>query len=76
MKALHMVTFILVAVGGLNWGLIGLGDLIGTELNVVNMILGTWPMLESLVYLIVGLSTLWVLINHPKECRACMSGSM
>jgi hypothetical protein len=78
MKALHMVTFILVAVGGLNWGLVGLGALMGDPMgwNVVNMVLGSWPMVESLVYLLVGLSTVWVVVGHPKECKMCMGGSM
>lgn len=74
MKALHMVTFILVVVGGLNWGLVGLGGFMGANWNVVNMILGAWPQVEWAVYVLVGLSTIWVLVKHPKECRMCMGG--
>ena len=41
MKALHMVAFVLVAVGGLNWGMIGLGSLMsGADWNIVAKILG------------------------------------
>ncbi len=78
MKALHMVAFILVAIGGLNWGLIGLGSLMsGADWNIVAKILGSWPQVESIVYLLVGLSTVWLIIGHKKECRMCMSsGSM
>ena len=76
MKMLHMVTFVLVVVGGLNWGLMGLGDFAGSEWNVVNMILGSWPQVESAVYVLVGLSTVWLLVGHPKECKMCMGGSM
>jgi uncharacterized membrane protein YuzA (DUF378 family) len=79
MKALHVVTFILVAVGGLNWGLVGLGWLVvgaDTNWNVVNMILGSSMQLEAIVYLLVGLSTVWLLINHPKDCKMCSSSSM
>lgn len=77
MKALHIVTFILVAVGGLNWGLVGLGALMGdaSGWNVVNMVLGGWPMVESIVYLLVGLSTVWIVIMHPKQCKECMGVS-
>jgi uncharacterized protein len=76
MKALHMVTFILVVVGGLNWGLVGLGGFMSADWNVVNMILGSWPQVEWLVYVLVGLSTVWLLVKHPKECRMCSGGSM
>ena len=73
MKILHLVGFILVVVGAVNWGLIGLGDFMMADWNVVNMILGSWPQLESLVYVLVGLSGVWLLITHKKDCRACSS---
>lgn len=76
MKALHLVAFILVAVGGLNWGLIGLGSLFaGADWNIVAKVLGSYPQFESIVYLLVGLSTVWLIIGHKKECRMCMGGS-
>lgn len=71
MKMLHMIAFILLAIGGLNWGLIGLGSFIGSDLDVVNMILGAWPQVESLVYVLVGLSAVWIVIGHKKDCRMC-----
>ena len=75
MKLLHTVTFLLVVVGGLNWGLVGLGAFMATNWNVVNMILGAWPEVEWAVYLLVGLSTVWLLVMHPRECKMCMRGS-
>ena len=73
MKALHMITFLLMVVGGLNWGLIGLGWLFGNaDWNVVHMILGSNMQLEAVAYALVGLSTLWILVKHPKECKMCM----
>ena len=72
MKALHIVAFILVAVGGLNWGMIGLGSLMsGADWNMVAKILGSWPQVESIVYLLVGISTVWLIIGHKKDCRNC-----
>lgn len=53
---LSQVTRILVVVGGVNWGLVGLGMLMGADWNVVKMILGSAPMLEAVVYVLVGLS--------------------
>ena len=49
MKGLHMLAFVLVIVGALNWGLVGLGSLVQSDLNVVHMTLGSWPMVEWLV---------------------------
>ena len=65
MKALHMVTFILLVVGGLNWGLTALG------FNLVNMLLGSWPMVEKIVYLLVGLSAIVEAATHMKNCTMC-----
>jgi uncharacterized membrane protein YuzA (DUF378 family) len=74
MKVLHMIGFILVVIGGLNWGLVGLGWLAGNaDWNVVHMILGSWPQLEGIVYVLVGLSALWLLVEHKKSCKMCMS---
>ena len=71
MKALHMVAFVLLVVGGLNWGLVGLGGFTGANWNVVNMILGSWPQVEWLVYVLVGLSAVWLGIGHKSACKEC-----
>lgn len=68
MKALHMVAFILLIVGGLNWGLSAFGW------NVVNMLLGSWPTVETIVYVLVGLSAIYMLVSHKRDCRMCDSG--
>ena len=66
-----MVAFVLLVIGGLNWGLTALG------MNVVNMLLGSWPMVEQIVYLLVGLSAVYLGITHSKDCKTCSgSGSM
>ena len=71
MKALHMVTFLLTIVGGLNWGLVGLGGFMGSDLNVVHMILGSMPTIEWIVYILVGLSAIYLVIGHKKDCKVC-----
>ncbi|MFZ3043494.1 MAG: DUF378 domain-containing protein [Minisyncoccia bacterium] len=75
MKSLHYIEHVLVTVGGLNWGLVGLGGFMGADWNVVHMILGTWPTVEWLVYVLVGLSALMMLFGMKKDCRM-MSGGM
>jgi len=71
-----MVSFGLLIVGGLNWGLVGLGQLLGgSGWNVVNMILGGIPVLEQLVYLLVGLSAVYLVVSHKQTCKYCMGSS-
>ena len=66
MKALHTVAFVLVVVGALNWGLVGAGGW-----NLVEMLLGSWSWLEKLVYILVGLSALYLVFTHKKSCKDC-----
>ena len=60
-----MLSFILVIIGGLNWGLVGLGGFLGGDWNVVHMILGSWPSVESFVYLLVGIGTFTLTLANP-----------
>ncbi len=76
MKALHIVAFILLVVGGLNWGLVGLGGFAGADWNLVYLLLGSMPQVEWAVYVLVGLSAAWLLVSHKKDCRACSASSM
>jgi uncharacterized protein len=57
MKALNLITLVLVIVGGLNWGLVGLFDF-----DLVATILGAGSALARLVYILVGVSALWQLV--------------
>ncbi len=65
MKILHYVAFVLVIIGGLNWGFTALGW------NVVYMILGSWPVVEQIVYILVGLSAIYLAVMHASECKVC-----
>ena len=47
---------VLLFVGGLNWGLVGVGMLMGKNLNLVNNILSSMPTLEAVVYILVGVA--------------------
>lgn len=66
MKALHMIAFILTIVGGLNWGLIGVGG--------PDLVQYTGPA-ANIIYILVGLSAIWLLVTHKKDCKACSGGS-
>lgn len=59
-NGLGMVTYVLVLVGALNWGLTALG------FNLVNLLFGTMPMVENVVYYVVALSAVY-------QAVACMN---
>lgn len=65
LTSMQKIARLLVVIGGLNWGLVGLGGLMGGNWNVVNMLLGSMPMVEAIVYLLVGIAT--VLTLMPKK---------
>ena len=66
MKSLHMASFFLLWVGGLNWGLVGL-----LNFNLVNVVLGSVPALEKLVYVLVGVAAVYTLVTHKAYCKEC-----
>lgn len=66
MKIVAMIGYWLVVIGGVNWGLIGLGWLVGgADWNVVSLLLSAVgfgsQQIVGLVYILVGLSTVWML---------------
>lgn len=63
---IHMVAFVLVVVGALNWGLVGL-----LGWNLVETLLGMDSMLTNLVYVLVGASAVYIGATHKKDCKIC-----
>jgi len=55
MKALKIIAFILVIVGGLNWGLVGLFNF-----DLVAAIFGAMSSVSKIVYVLVGLSAVYI----------------
>ena len=58
---LDWASLVLVIVGALNWGLVGFGQLLGSNWNLVNLAFGSIPAIESAVYVVVGLAGLYEL---------------
>jgi len=58
---LDWIAIVLVIIGGINWGLVGL------NFNLVNVILGAVPVLEKIVYILVGISALYMIYYIKKE---------
>lgn len=66
MKLLHMVAFTLVIVGALNWGLVAI-----LGLNLVSAVFGSMPAVENLVYILVGVSAIYIAVTHKQTCTYC-----
>ena len=65
---IHTIAFVLLIIGGLNWGLEVLGYGIGSYLP---------SGLTTLVYALVALAALYEAFNHKNTCRHCNpQGSM
>lgn len=59
-ETVDLVALVLVIIGGLNWGLVGLGSLLDTQLNLVQLTVGqVSPTASAVVYLLVGLAALY-----------------
>ncbi len=69
MCILAKVAKLLLIVGGVNWGLVGVGMFLGINLNLVNLLLGGMPMIEAVVYVLVGVSAVANAIGCI--CRKC-----
>jgi uncharacterized membrane protein YuzA (DUF378 family) len=65
MKAINLVTLLLVIVGGLNWGLVGL-----FSFDLVAAIFGSGSALSRIVYILVGASAVWQLVPFTKAISA------
>lgn len=63
MKSLKIIAWVLLIIGGINWGIVGLfpdydlGNIIGQGLARV-------------VYILVGISTI-IVLSHKKRCNKC-----
>lgn len=69
-KGLHKITFILLAVGGLNWLLVGLFNW-----DVGQIFGGMDAVISKIIYILVGLSALVELFTHKNNCKQCVGGS-
>jgi uncharacterized membrane protein YuzA (DUF378 family) len=49
---------ILVIIGGLNWGLVGIGNFMGRDFNVVELLSALSPILPTIIYVVVGIAAL------------------
>lgn len=62
MRALKIISYILVIIGALNWGLIGLFNI-----DLVALIFGEMTILARIVYILVGISAIISLITSYRD---------
>ncbi len=70
MKALHSISFILVIIGGLNWLLVGVAGM-----DVGNLFGGQGAIVSRVIYVLVGLSAIYLVATHKSSCKNCESTS-
>jgi len=56
------IALVLLVIGGLNWGLVGL-----FSFDLVEAILGSIPVLQRIVYVLVGVSALYTIYYLVKR---------
>ncbi len=63
MKVLHTITWVLLVIGGLNWGLEG----------AINWGVGSFlpAGVAQIVYILVGISALVEIFSHKGNCKCC-----
>ncbi|MBE7074698.1 MAG: DUF378 domain-containing protein [Clostridiales bacterium] len=55
----NIIAYIILIIGGLNWGLVGIFNF-----NLVSSIFGAYPAVGSIiVYILVALSAIWLIIS-------------
>jgi uncharacterized protein len=66
MKATHGLAFVLVIIGGLNWLLVGI---FSWDIGVIFG--GQGAVISRIIYILVGLSALYLIATHKKDCKHC-----
>ena len=61
-SVIDWIALVLVIVGGLNWGLVGLFNL-----DLVELIFGAIPVLQTIVYILVGIAALYTIYYITKK---------
>ncbi len=66
MKSTHCLASTLVIIGGLNWLLVGL---LSWDIGVIFG--GPTAFISRVIYILVGLSAIYLIATHKKDCKCC-----
>lgn len=64
MKLLDTIAWILLVIGGLNWGLIGL-----FQFNVIDKLFMAGSTVGMIIYVLVGLSAIYAIFRRCSCCK-------
>lgn len=67
MKYVHIIAFVLVIVGGLNWAVFAISGW-----DIGQLFGGMDAMISKIIYILVGVSALYLAITHRKACADCL----
>jgi len=62
MEFMKKIAYALTLIGALNWGLVGVANL-----DLVALLFGTMSALSRIVYILVGLSSIWLIVDAITE---------
>ena len=65
MKALKWICWILLVIGGLNWGLVGVA-----KFDLVGAIFGPVTVLARIVHTLVGLAAIYAIATAKQCCKS------
>lgn len=66
MKVLEIIAFVLLIIGGINWGLVGV-----FHFNLVEAVFGHFPVVVQVVYGLVGVSALYAIYDWVVRKGGC-----
>lgn len=66
MKKIHLLTFTLLIVGGLNWLLLAL-----FKWDIGMLFGGQGAMIAKIIYVLVGVSAVYEAATHMGRCKGC-----
>ena len=75
-KWIHMIAFVLVVVGGVNWGIFGLfANPDGTHIDIIEVLFGGFGFvgatIAEVIYVLIGASAIYLAITHTTDCKVC-----
>jgi len=70
MKVVWWLALVLTVVGAVNWGLVGF-----FQFDLVQYVLGAYPLAATIVYDVVGVAGLVLLVSSFAKCKCCCGGN-
>ena len=74
-KVLHIVAFVLLIIGGIDWGVIGFfGGIGASHADLLELVFGNSDFGSTAIQLVqtlVGLSAVYLLFTHKGDCKTC-----